>query len=67
MPHRNAGRLPAAAVALSLFALLVDSVARNPAFQWGVVGGYFTSAAVLDGLLLTLWLTGVVMVLGFRH
>lgn len=31
----------------------------------GVVGQYFTTAAVLDGLLLTLWLTAVVMVLGF--
>jgi polar amino acid transport system permease protein len=65
VPRRNLGRLLAAAVALSLFALLVGSVVRNPAFQWNVVGGYFTSAAVLDGLLLTLWLTGVVMVLGF--
>ncbi|MEU0999949.1 amino acid ABC transporter permease [Streptomyces tibetensis] len=65
VPRRNIGRLLAAALALSLFALLADSVVRNQAFQWDVVGGYFTSAAVLDGLLLTLWLTGVVMVLGF--
>jgi polar amino acid transport system permease protein len=40
-------------------------VARNKAFQWDVVGDYFTSASVLRGLWLTLWLTALVMVLGF--
>ncbi|MFF0105724.1 amino acid ABC transporter permease [Streptomyces hirsutus] len=65
VPRRNAGRLVAAAVALLFFAMAVSSVARNRAFQWDVVGRHFTTSAVLDGLLLTLWLTGVVMVLGF--
>ncbi|GAA4309642.1 amino acid ABC transporter permease [Streptomyces venetus] len=65
MPRRRVGRLLSATVALLLFAMVVNSVVRNRAFQWDVVGGYFTSAAVLDGLLLTLWLTGLVMVLGF--
>jgi polar amino acid transport system permease protein len=65
VPRRHIGRLLTAAVALLLFAMAVNSVVRNRAFQWEVVGRYFTSAAVLDGLLLTLWLTGVVMVLGF--
>ncbi|MFI2209199.1 amino acid ABC transporter permease [Streptomyces sp. NPDC020141] len=65
VPRRHAGRLLAAAAALLALAMAVSSVARNDAFQWEVVGRYFTTAAVLDGLLLTLWLTGVVMVLGF--
>lgn len=65
VPRRNVARLVSAAVALLVFAMVVDSVVRNPAFQWEVVGRYFTTGAVLDGLLLTLWLTGVVMVLGF--
>ncbi|MFJ8716452.1 amino acid ABC transporter permease [Streptomyces violaceus] len=65
VPRRRVGRLLSAAVALLVFAMVVNSVVRNRAFQWEVVGQYFTSAAVLDGLLLTLWLTGVVMVLGF--
>ncbi|CAM5599412.1 putative amino acid ABC transporter, permease protein [Streptomyces purpurascens] len=65
MPRRRVGRLLSAAVALLLFAMVVNSVVRNRAFQWEVVGLYFTSGAVLDGLLLTLWLTGLVMVLGF--
>ncbi|MFJ7068096.1 amino acid ABC transporter permease [Streptomyces sp. NPDC101115] len=65
VPRRRVGRWAAAAVALLLFAMVVNSVVRNDAFQWAVVGRYFTTAAVLDGLLLTLWLTAVVMVLGF--
>ncbi|UUU29854.1 amino acid ABC transporter permease [Streptomyces sp. CA-210063] len=65
MPRRHVGRRLTAAAALLVFAMVVNSVVRNRAFQWDVVGRYFTTAAVLDGLLLTLWLTGVVMVLGF--
>ncbi|SDJ51464.1 amino acid ABC transporter permease [Streptomyces indicus] len=65
VPRRHVGRWTTAALALLLLALVLNSVLRNDAFQWGVVGRYFTTAAVLDGLLLTLWLTGVVMVLGF--
>lgn len=65
VPLRHAGRWLTAAAALLVFAMVVNSVVRNRAFQWDVVGRYFTTAAVLDGLLLTLWLTGVVMVLGF--
>ncbi|MEU6485487.1 amino acid ABC transporter permease [Streptomyces sp. NPDC046887] len=65
VPRRHLGRRLAAALALLLLARLLDSVVRNDAFQWDVVGRYFTTAAVLDGLLLTLWLTAAVMVLGF--
>ncbi|MFJ6213000.1 amino acid ABC transporter permease [Streptomyces sp. NPDC092296] len=65
VPRRRPGRLLAAAVALLVLAMVLNSVVRNRAFQWDVVGRYFTSAAVLDGLLLTLWLTAAVMVLGF--
>ncbi|MFF1415107.1 amino acid ABC transporter permease [Streptomyces sp. NPDC058289] len=65
VPRRRVGRRLSAAAALLVFALVLASVVRNDAFQWGLVGRYFTTSAVLDGLLLTLWLTGVVMVLGF--
>ncbi|WP_327167427.1 amino acid ABC transporter permease [Streptomyces subrutilus] len=65
VPRRHLGRLLAAAGALLVFAMVLRSVILNQAFQWGVVGEYFTTSAVLDGLLLTLWLTGAVMVLGF--
>ncbi|MFH7594807.1 amino acid ABC transporter permease [Streptomyces racemochromogenes] len=65
VPRRRTGRRLSAAAALLVFALVVRSVVLNDAFQWDVVGRYFTTSAVLSGLLLTLWLTGVVMVLGF--
>ncbi|MPY56823.1 amino acid ABC transporter permease [Streptomyces spongiae] len=65
VPRRHIGRWLTAAAALLVFVMVLNSVVRNDAFQWEVVGRYFTTAAVLDGLLLTLWLTGVVMVLGF--
>ncbi|MFE5793679.1 amino acid ABC transporter permease [Streptomyces sp. NPDC056503] len=65
VPRRRPGRWAASVVALLVLALVLDSVVRNDAFQWDVVGRYFTTTAVLDGLLLTLWLTGAVMALGF--
>lgn len=65
VPRRHPGRWLSGVAALLAFAMVLNSVARNDAFQWTVVGQYFTTAAVLDGLLLTLWLTGAVMVLGF--
>ncbi|MFJ9086786.1 amino acid ABC transporter permease [Streptomyces sp. NPDC102384] len=65
VPRRHLGRWASAAVALLVFAMVLNSVVRNGAFQWEVVGHYFTTSAVLDGLLLTVWLTAAVMVLGF--
>ncbi|NEY32854.1 ABC transporter permease subunit [Streptomyces sp. PRKS01-65] len=65
VPRRHLGRLLSAAAGLLVLAMILNSVVRNDAFQWDVVGRYFTSAAVLDGLLLTLWLTAAVTVLGF--
>ncbi|WP_399137398.1 amino acid ABC transporter permease [Streptomyces sp. NBUA17] len=65
VPQRRLGQWTAAAAVLVLLGLVVNSVLRNDAFQWGVVADYFTSDAVLRGLWLTLWLTAVVMVLGF--
>ncbi|WNO76679.1 amino acid ABC transporter permease [Streptomyces sp. AM8-1-1] len=65
VPRRHVGRLLAAAAALLAFLTVLSSVIRNDAFQWDVVLRYFTTSAVLDGLLLTLWLTAAVMVLGF--
>ncbi|MGW8764601.1 amino acid ABC transporter permease [Streptomyces sp. NPDC055815] len=65
VPTRRAGQWTAAGVVLVLLALALVSVVRNKAFQWDVVAEYFTSASVLRGLGLTLWLTALVMVLGF--
>ncbi|MER5461183.1 amino acid ABC transporter permease [Streptomyces sp. NPDC002668] len=65
VPVRRTGQWAAAVAVLLLLAGAVSSVVRNDAFQWDVAGDYFTSTSVLRGLGLTLWLTGVVMVLGF--
>ncbi|MCX4701968.1 amino acid ABC transporter permease [Streptomyces sp. NBC_01373] len=65
VPQRRFGQWTAAVAVLALLALAVNSVLRNRAFQWDVVADYFTTDAVLRGLWLTLWLTAVVMVLGF--
>ncbi|MEU6094559.1 amino acid ABC transporter permease [Streptomyces sp. NPDC047079] len=65
VPRRHPGQWAAALVVLALLGFAVASVVRNQAFQWDVVRDYFTSAAVLRGLWLTLWLTAVVMTLGF--
>ncbi|WP_420032868.1 amino acid ABC transporter permease [Streptomyces sp. cg28] len=65
VPRRRTGQWTAAVVVLALLGLAVNSVLRNDAFQWDVVADYFTTASVLRGLWLTLWLTALVMTLGF--
>lgn len=65
VPARRTGQWTAAVAVLVLLALALNSVIRNDAFQWDVVGEYFLTTAVLRGLWLTLWLTALVMVLGF--
>lgn len=65
VPNRHPGRWGAAVVTLLIFGLVLRSVATNPNFQWNVVGAYFTTTAVMQGLLLTLWLTAATMILGF--
>ena len=64
IPVRHPGRWVAAAI-IAIFAVaLGDSIATNPRFQWGVVGHYFLSSRVLDGLVVTLELTVISMAIG---
>ncbi|WP_327120110.1 amino acid ABC transporter permease [Streptomyces sp. NBC_01341] len=65
VPVRRTGQWTAAVVVLTLLTGALVSVVRNDAFQWDVVGDYLTTDSVLRGLGLTLWLTGLVMLLGF--
>jgi polar amino acid transport system substrate-binding protein len=62
---RRPGHWVGAAVLLVLFAMLVHTVVTNGRFQWNVVGDYFVSRSVMDGLVLTLWLTAAVMTCDF--
>jgi polar amino acid transport system permease protein len=64
-PRRKPGRWLTAAVALLVVAMAGHSVLTNPRFQWDVVGAYLFFPSILDGLLLTLWLTAAVMVCGY--
>ncbi|WP_433223450.1 amino acid ABC transporter permease [Microtetraspora malaysiensis] len=63
-PKRSPWRYVVIAVMLFLALALADVVLTNPNFGWPVVGQYLFSAVILDGLLLTLELTAVVMVVG---
>ncbi|WP_328608583.1 amino acid ABC transporter permease [Amycolatopsis sp. NBC_00345] len=63
-PLRRPGRWVAAAVVLVLLAQLAHALVTNPVFQWDVFGYWFFRPVILDGLLLTLELTGLSAVFG---
>jgi len=54
----------AAVVVLVLIAMFVHSLVTNPRFEWGVIGQYFLSRRVLEGLEITILLTVVCMAIG---
>jgi polar amino acid transport system permease protein len=64
VPVRHPGRWIAAVAILVLAATLVRSAATNPRFDWGLVGHYFFSSQVLNGLVVTLELTVISMAIG---
>ena len=63
--RRKPGQWVTAAICLALLAFAVQSMVRNPRFQWDVVGAYLTASTVLHGLWLTVWLTASVMICGY--
>lgn len=64
VPLRHPGRWVAATAVLVLLAMFGHAIFTNPRFQWGVVGQYFLSSTILDGLGLTLLLTVIAMAIG---
>jgi polar amino acid transport system permease protein len=52
------------AVVAVLVVMLAHALLANPNFQWGVVGQYFMSSSILQGLLKTLLLTVLSMIIG---
>src|SRR3974390_675937 len=64
VPVPHPGRWLAGAVVLVLVAMLVHALVTNPRFGWAIIGDYFTSSRVLDGLAITILLTVVAMAIG---
>ncbi|MBM7772982.1 polar amino acid transport system permease protein [Actinokineospora baliensis] len=64
VPLRHPWRWAAAAVALVLLAQAAHALVTNDAFQWDVFFYWFFRPVVLEGLLLTLQLTGLAAVFG---
>jgi polar amino acid transport system permease protein len=64
VPVRHPGRWVAMAVIAVLAAMGIHTLVTNPRFQWGVVGQFFGSQAILSGLVRTIELTAVAMALG---
>ncbi len=54
----------AAAVIAVILVAIADSIASNSRFEWGIVGHYFTSRRILDGLAVTIELTAASMAIG---
>lgn len=64
VPARYPGRWIAAVICIILAGLLVNSMMRNPGYEWAVVSKYLFSPIVLRGLAWTLMLTAGAMAIG---
>jgi polar amino acid transport system permease protein len=64
IPVRHPGRWVATAILLFLTVALVNSMATNQRFGWGIVGHWFFSRRILDGVVVTLELTATSMAIG---
>ncbi|WP_207770122.1 amino acid ABC transporter permease [Frankia canadensis] len=62
-PRRVRGPVGAAIVLLGV-AVVVDVLVENKNVGWGEIGHYLFDGAILDGLVLTSWLTAVAMAVG---
>ena len=64
VPVRHPGRWVAAVLVALLLAGIGYSLVTTPGYHWDIIGSYFTSSRVLNGLVLTLELTAIAMVIG---
>ena len=64
IPVRHPGRWVATAILLFLTVALANSIATNERFGWGIVGHWFLSRRILDGVVVTLELTATSMAIG---
>jgi polar amino acid transport system permease protein len=61
VPRRHPWRWVGVAIVLIMVATLIQGFLTNPRYEWGVVGKYLFSGAVLAGLGRTLLLTAIAM------
>ncbi|MGA8296505.1 MAG: amino acid ABC transporter permease [Acidimicrobiales bacterium] len=73
VPVRHPGRWVASIVVAVLAAMLIHALVfshtvrggvHEPRFRWGIIGHYFLSHQILEGLVLTLELTALAMAIG---
>jgi polar amino acid transport system permease protein len=64
IPVRHTGRWIAGALVVLLSLAVLYSIITNPRFEWSIVGEFFFSGRVLEGLVLTLELTVISMAIG---
>lgn len=61
LPARHVGRWIGSAIVLAVVAMLIESIATNENFKWGVVFGYLFHPTILAGFRTTVVLTASVM------
>ncbi len=64
VPVRHPGRWVASVVVAVLAAMFVHGLVTEQGYHWDVIGQYFFSRRVLDGLMLTIELTVIAMAIG---
>jgi polar amino acid transport system permease protein len=64
IPARHPGRWIATVIVLFFAVTFLLAVSTNQNFEWGVVGQYFTTRNILEGLVRTLELTVLAMAIG---
>ena len=64
VPLRHPGRWVAAAILLVAFFGTIWSFAKNPNVGWHVVGHYLFNSLILNGVVVTLYLTAIAMLIG---
>jgi polar amino acid transport system permease protein len=62
--RRHLGRWVSGLAIIALIGLLLNSVVHNQRFRWSIVREFITSASILRGLGVTLWITAAAMVIG---
>jgi polar amino acid transport system permease protein len=64
VPLKHYGRWVAAALLVIVLLGLLASMVTNSRFKWDIVARFLVDSAILQGLLMTIWLTVAAMIIG---